>query len=726
MRQLRTLTATSKMMKMAEDDVPKKSVISYWYSSYTRMSYKYGLYMRCQVLGGVLKVAFFLPESMRMGARLPAFELFINKEEGKFLTYDRGRDRWLTAKLNMIDWPSYVLHSEKKWINPEGFKLIKRYLGVEHGGYSGLLEYQLKVRSDELKRKHKRETDPWDLDLEQTPELPKDWHNWVEKVGIRENYVFYEYTKKGATSGYCSYCEQDVDIKKPRHNKKGTCSRCRRRITYKSVGKAGTVVTPNAYQYLIQRCEDGFMIREFESRRTYRKGDYRSPEIYSHEFRRAIYNDELKPQRAYYWGDYKQSEMRWIRTGFYRSYWYHDNRGVVYGKTLPDLGRKELRHTGMVEAIRSLQQIDPEQYLSVLSDIPQLEQLAKSDLPFLVRECLQSPQFFEQYFTDKDSTSLKKMLGINSQELMRLRKSKGGKLFLTWLQYEKVAGKQLPDSIISWFCKEEIKPEHLKFIRDRMSIVQIYNYIRRQMTENQMKSSEILTTWKDYLSMAARFKMDTHDAIIYRVRKLRQRHDELVERGRGKGLALRAGEVLETYPHVESIYESVKDKYEYADKEYTVLVPECIEDIILEGENLHHCLGSSDRYWERIERQESYILFLRRSSDIHKAYYTLEIEPDGTVRQKRTMYDRQEADIEDATKFLKKWQKAIAKRITKTELELAKASRFLREQEFLQMKADRVMIQVGALAGKPLVDVLMADLMENQELVSFPTLLKSA
>ena len=52
----------------------------------------------------------------------------------------------------------------------------------------------------------------------------------------------------------------------------------------------------------------------------------------------------------------------------------------------------------------------------------------------------------------------------------------------------------------------------------------------------------------------------------------------------------------------------------------------------------------------------------------------IEIEPDGTVRQKRTMYDRQEADIEDAKKFLKKWQKEISRRLTDEERELAKTS----------------------------------------------------
>ena len=245
-----------------------------------------------------------------------------------------------------------------------------------------------------------------------------------------------------------------------------------------------------------------------------------------------------------------------------------------------------------------------------------------------------------------------------------------------------------------------------------MSMVQIYNYVRRQMKENRMKSREVLTTWSDYLAMAERFHMDTQDAIIYRVRKLRKRHDELVERSHSKSLAIKAGEILKKYPHVEQIYRSIKDIYEYSDNNYSVVSPHCIEDVLREGENLHHCVGSSDRYWERIERRESYVLFLRRSSDTGKAYYTLEIEPDGTVRQKRTMYDRQEADIEDAKKFLKKWQKKVSKRIGSEEKELAQISHSLREQEFAEMREKQLIINTGELSGRLLVDVLTEDLME--------------
>ena len=135
-------------------------------------------------------------------------------------------------------------------------------------------------------------------------------------------------------------------------------------------------------------------------------------------------------------------------------------------------------------------------------------------------------------------------------------------------------------------------------------------------------------------------------------------------------------------------------------------------DILVEGDALCHCLSRSDRYWDRIETHESYILFLRRTSALNVPYYTLEVEPDGTVRQKRTKYDRQEADIESAKVFLTEWQGVINKRLSVGDRRKAEKSRILREQEFDQMRRDNVIIRTGELSGHRLVDVLTADLME--------------
>ena len=229
-----------------------------------------------------------------------------------------------------------------------------------------------------------------------------------------------------------------------------------------------------------------------------------------------------------------------------------------------------------------------------------------------------------------------------------------------------------------------------------------------------------------FFSMAKKLHMNVYDEIVYRTRKLRRRHDDLVLKCQEKDIELQAEEMEEKFPHVNAICQEIKTKYEYADADYMVVVPDGILDIITEGRALHHCAGSSDRYWDRIERRESFVVFLRKTADPFHAYYTLEVEPDGTVRQKRTEYDRQKKDIEQATEFLQKWQRVITARLTESDKALAAESRILREKEFIQLKKDRVIIHTGHLAGRLLADVLMADLMENTDSIQSPVLAAAA
>lgn len=170
---------------------------------------------------------------------------------------------------------------------------------------------------------------------------------------------------------------------------------------------------------------------------------------------------------------------------------------------------------------------------------------------------------------------------------------------------------------------------------------------------------------------------------------------------------------MEEYPHVEEICQSIKQKYEYEDEEYRIVVPEYVEEIVMEGLILQHCISDSDRYWDRIQNRESYILFLRRSAEPTKAFYTLEVEPNGTIRQKRSILNEQYEDIKQATGFLRKWQKVVAKRLTDEDRSLAGQSRTLRMEEFEQLRKDHVTVRTGSLSGKLLVDVLMGDLMET-------------
>lgn len=719
---MRRLMATSKMIEIAQKDIPKKMTTNYpWGHSRRTIYRKYQLYLRCCVEADILKVALYYPDNLRAEGRLPSYEVFIDRSARRFITYDCINKKWLTAKVDRLEWPLSV-YLMNEWISAADEKAIADYLGSEHQGYQAILDYQLKLLEEARVRRYKRQTDRWDADMALTPALPKDWEQWVNKVGIPQNFIFYKYEKRGAKTGYCTYCEKDVPLrKKPRHNKTGRCPCCHHDITYKSVGKLGRYLdTQEVCTYLIQLRSDGFVVREFWASRSYRKEDFKSPEIYCTERWRTIYDANLV-RRTYYWGKYKQREMRWI-DGVPSYAWmgancifnsHGDKPGRIYGKTLPHL-KAALKQTGLLEWIYGHHMVaNPDEYFFILAKIPQFEQIWKAGLSRLAKECANNTECMYGLIKEPQSTVLTKALGLDKQALHRLRQNNGGTALLHWLQVEKESGKRISDDVLNWFCKQNICKSDLDFIWDKMSAAQICNYLQRQAEDNQEDVPQTLTTWQDYLSMAERLGIDTNDEIIYRVKLLRQRHDELVLRCRQKDKEEQAAEILKTFPEVNRICQSIKAKYEYTNEEYAILAPDGVLDIIVEGDMLCHCLRGSDRYWDRIQTHESYILFLRRASAPDTPYYTLEIEPDGTVRQKRTKFDRQEDDIEEAKKFLAKWQRVVAKRLTKDDREKAAVSRVLRQQEFEQLRRDNVIIHTGDLNGRRLVDVLTADLMEN-------------
>ena len=710
------LTASPEMKQAAMADEPKKETTYYGHTYTTRT---YFAYMNCLVQDGILKAAFFLPDHLRLDGNNPVYEVFLDKENRQFLTYDHLEKKWRDAKLDRLEWHGRNYYATC-WVSEEDAALVQDYFSGERGGALGILDFQRNVRDEQLERRHKRITDPWDQDLAQVPELPKDWAHWADKVAVRENFIFYHYKRGGAKTGYCTFCGKEVPISgHPYHNKEGRCTRCRHPVVFKALGRAGYFQTDKYYAYLIQRCRDGFVIREFWANRTYRKDRLPHSEPYWHEFRRSIY-DHSGEVRSYYWGMYCQRETRWIAGSPCYYAYYGDQSGRVYGKTLPSLEKKELRQTGLAEWIRSHPITDPEKYLAVWKRLPQMEQIWKAGLQRLTKECFNNCDSVRKLVLCPSEPGLIRALGLDASKFRRLRQLDGDTETLAWLQLEKKTGQRIPDEMLHWFQKERISAKDLLFIADRMSLVQIKNYLQRQKQYFDGSCRQALTTWQDYLAMAERLHYDTSDEIVYRVHKLRQRHDELVLQGEAGSLEEQAEKMAAKYPHVDAICMELQNKYAYTDEEYTVIAPQNIFEIIKEGRMLHHCVGNDgagERYYDRIERRESFILFLRRTDEPNDPYYTLEIEPDGTVRQKRTLFDRQHEDIEQATEFLLKWQKVIAARLTGSDLKLAERSRELRKEEFIQMQKDRVIIHTGHLAGRLLAEVLLADLMENTEVI---------
>lgn len=105
-------------------------------------------------------------------------------------------------------------------------------------------------------------------------------------------------------------------------------------------------------------------------------------------------------------------------------------------------------------------------------------------------------------------------------------------------------------------------------------------------------------------------------------------------------------------------------KYFWEDKTHMIIPAGNCEELMTEGQTLHHCVGSSDQYMKKMAAGETWILFLRKKEDLEKAYYTVEINmKDDRIIQYYSAFDRQ-PDKETISEVLKRFKQSIkAKRV---------------------------------------------------------------
>lgn len=704
---LKHLTATEEMIRMAKADIPvqKRGDAEY--------SYQHGMHLKADVEGKILKVALFLTEYLALNATEPVYTIFVDKEKNDFIGYDHLRQKWTNAVFDRLQ-ISNAVYCSGKYCDDTSRTYIQKYLESDREADEALLTFQLNVRRKNLLDRHKRITDKWDEVMQKVPGLPKQWERWLKKTVLEKNFIFYEPSRKGAASGYCTWCEKEVPVEHPRHNQEGVCRCCHRKITYKSVKMAKKLATEEETAYLIQRCGSGFVVREFVLHMVVLLSAYRNPMFQWRERRRFVYDRNFQSTEYYYGSDQTERKYRWIQGELKNSwgvgwrYYVECVRGPVYKRNFYGLNQSVLGRTGFLEYARSVPYVNPCEYFDQLARQPVLEQVAKAGLTKLAQEMVDTGKHVEC----KPSKELGRSLMIDRFRLNRLRRRNGGMNELAWLRLEKEQNGILPDTLIDWMIRYGIFPSDIRFILDRMSVLQVKNYLERQSEESGETVKDLLTTWEDYLIMAKRSQMDVTDPIIYRARYLVRRHNELAQSAGDVGMLRQAEKLEEAYPLLPQVYGELK-KYEYADQQYTIIAPGRTEDILTEGEKLRHCIHRNDRYFERMNNRESYILFLRRTDDAVTPYYTLEVEPNGTVRQKRTLYNRQMEDIKEAERFLQKWQKQLHRKLRREDFELAQRSKVLRVQEMEELRKNKVRLN-GNFQGRLLADVLAEDLMEAE------------
>ncbi len=599
--------------------------------------------------------------------------LFMSTQEFQRKTYHAGEWTKLKIKSVLSRGEYYYSYWSMKEVvcREETQRIIKAYIENENwiNALDGVNRIENEIQAERNERAYNRKIDRINDKMSRVePIVDDEFYEWLNKVVFPEKYIFAE-TRKLKT-GYrtkCCACGKTSIVKeKPRHNKKAVCRKCGTEAVVKTrvqqVNKERKVLTVQKYS------EDTWVLRHFKFKKTYTTVCKETKEYINElEKVRMLLSDENKTKIFY--GQYN----RYGADEWHQDWW--DTKGgtgiaidhnfFLYPKGIEEAPIKiELKRMLMAGAAQGAE-LDYNSLVRSFDTHPYMEYLIKGRYYKLANEILREWWSIPDELLDVNADNTPDLLRLEPQRAYRLRDMDGGSHALELLQIEERDGIKISQENLEFADRNNLDEDNLLIHRTQMGVNKAFNYIRRQMERNHMSLSTVLQYYKDYLDMAEERGADITDDIIRANARMVEFHMAYLEEQNRKKDKTYAKKMEKKFPNIRKDYERNKMLMDWEDEQYVILVPRNTEDIITEGRCQHHCVAASETYFDRMNKRESFILFLRRKEQEQTPWYTLEVAlKDGTVSviQKYAAYDRQ-PDIGVVNKVLNEWKKEVEKRM---------------------------------------------------------------
>lgn len=564
--------------------------------------------------------------------------------------------------------------------------------------------------------------------MDRVPALPDDFEDWLRNEVFHDDFIYVR--RQGKKTEYiCVACGKTGSrAMKAAVGGETTCPRCGKAVKVRSLNrsykplKADIVLMQTARMPRDRRDplkhilpeHDVYIVRQLkaECRVT---ADGKELKIY--EYLRAVVPKGENWGKVYYGectdggpNDQSFTDKNPVGRRWKTSYLYPNNLQEV----LPAAG---MEHSGIDILAKKRIPFNVDFFVVKYPQMQWIEYLIKAGLYRLVQDIVNEGLFYSGEAVIKESgKNLQECLMLDAAGVNRMKQLNGGNGTLEWLRVERRTGKKITYETLSFLTENGVSPWYdpaAKMLKALGSPNRMANYLRKQMEKTGYAASTIMNTWNDYMDMCRRLKRQLDNEMVYKPKDVRLAHDECLALLKREDAGKRANEVRKKFPEAEINMQMMTEKYEFSDDTYQIIVPQSIEDIIVEGGTLGHCIDRTDVYFDRIQQRTSFLVFLRKTERPDAPWYTLEIEPGGTIRQKRTVGNTQrDEDIKAFTPFLREWQKHVLRKMNESDKALAKASREARLSEYADLRARKEPIRRGLLQGQLLADVLEADLME--------------
>lgn len=502
-------------------------------------------------------------------------------------------------------------------------------------------EYQGKIKEQRLEKRHQKEKDCIDARMKKFGELPDDYDVFNEEAVFKdENYIFYSLLGKTA---YCTKCKHhfiidgkkhligdgipiwnDQDIVK--HNKIVRCPWCNSYLQCKSVGMGRQGLIAVKWSVLLQKDGEDVLVRYFRHVRDFR-GDFYKPRIDSTEMFRTIHTAEKA--EYYEWYRFKSTtETRWCypkgRRGYFQTSEYDVPRSVaLYNQDLKaavedtcmkyssiDLYVEHVLDDGRGESKPWF----VDWYFNAYRKSPFLEQMLKVGFYKMTRE------FLEEYNATElaNGYSILDTLGINKIQYNMLRKLEDPSLRdLEILKYK---------PRLSWndfntlrYVKDGGHYRMYRKFADFMRYTTLHK-LTRYISEQKISYEH---DYFDYAEWTKKMGYDMHNEFNLFPRDFQKAHDARMreytkfkdkqEREAAKRFNIILKKMKEETVDVEAL--------NLRSGRLFIRLPREIEELKIEGEVLHHCVGT---YSEKVRKGETMIFFIRLVAEPEKPFYTLE------------------------------------------------------------------------------------------------------
>ena len=592
----------------------------------------------------------------------PVYRIFHSKST--FITQDVTDRSWTEQSMEfMLQINDHNRNSAIRTVWEE--QLVKRFFrcgNSEKHWYQVINEKQEQIRDARQKKKRKRMNEKTNLLFKGVKPPTAAFLKWAEEEAMyKSRYVFYDYKKKKYLKCFCSHCKAEFEMeqKKLKHNRKGTCPMCKSPVTFKAKGKS-SYISDTGYAVKIEKVNGHIIIRHFMLYKDYHilKSDVMS--FHYHElYRSVITNDSVKDYTyRYSMGDNRMGwYLRPLDPYFY--YKYHLNytvRDYELRRQMPGcLYLKNLKKTIKDTKIQycAIEQygkyymhemIPARRYLLEYLEYPQLEYFVKMGLYRLAGDLIYSGQ---KLLPDSESKDMRKILNISKTKIAVMKKYNLGLKGLTvmrWLEKEDINLNEKETYNFTFLYDSRITT--IIEYREYAPIKRIMNYLLKQISgpyENQRftldSNLELLTEkqirefgncasdWMDYMEWSKELGREMQSKYVLFPKSLKLAHDKTM-----KEYQIHENKVGHTVEHAKMLRDRRKvnqilndERHLLEDKikkgNYFLKVPNDWKEIRKEGDLLGHCVGS---YISNIAEGECQIYFLRKKKEPEKPFYTME------------------------------------------------------------------------------------------------------